>query len=80
MAKIDNLGRIVIPKEYRQKLNLKSGDPVDISIANDTVNIKAQKTLCCVCGKTLDANCTVPLCRGCIDFVIKCRDALENGN
>ncbi len=31
MAKIDNLGRLVIPKEYRKKLGIELGDDVDMS-------------------------------------------------
>ena len=32
MKRIDNLGRIVIPKEIRQKLEIKTGDAFDISV------------------------------------------------
>lgn len=31
---VDDLGRIVIPKEYRQKLGIKIGQPMEILIMN----------------------------------------------
>lgn len=36
---IDNLGRLVIPKEMRDKLNLKNGDEVTIKLENDKIVI-----------------------------------------
>lgn len=36
---IDNLGRLVIPKEMRDKLNLKNGDEVIIKLENDKIVI-----------------------------------------
>ncbi len=35
IRKIDELGRIVIPKEIRKKLNIKIGDPLEISIIDN---------------------------------------------
>ena len=35
VRKIDDLGRIVIPKEVRLKLNLKEGSPLEIYTDND---------------------------------------------
>ena len=32
--KIDELGRIVVPKEIRKKLNIKVGEPLDLSISD----------------------------------------------
>lgn len=37
---IDNLGRIVIPKEYRKTLGITSKDKLEISINEDTIEIK----------------------------------------
>lgn len=34
---LDNLGRIVIPKEMRKKLGLNNGDEVKIELVNDKV-------------------------------------------
>lgn len=37
---MDDLGRIVIPKEIRRKLNLKEGDPMEIYIHEHGVFFK----------------------------------------
>ena len=41
---IDELGRIVIPKEYRKQLNLKEGQDLELVVVNDFIVIgKARK-------------------------------------
>ena len=37
---IDELGRVVIPKEMRRSLKLKPGDSIDISVVNDKITLK----------------------------------------
>lgn len=37
IRRIDNLGRIVIPKELRRTLHIKDGDPIEIFTADDGV-------------------------------------------
>lgn len=37
IRRIDELGRIVIPKELRRTLNIKVGDPIEIFTADDGV-------------------------------------------
>jgi len=37
VRRVDDLGRIVIPKEIRKSLRIKEGDPLEISIANNSV-------------------------------------------
>ncbi len=40
-SKTSSKGQVVIPKEYRDKLGIKAGDRVGISIAADRVEIYA---------------------------------------
>ena len=51
VRKIDGLGRIVVPKEMRTRLYIDEGDPVDISIENDTIMIRKSGSVCVFCGK-----------------------------
>ena len=37
IRRIDDLGRVVIPKEIRRTLNLKEGDPLELYVTNDMV-------------------------------------------
>ena len=38
--RIDELGRVVIPKELRQHLKIKEGDILDIELVGDSVVLK----------------------------------------
>lgn len=40
IRRIDDLGRVVIPKEIRRNLRLKDGDPVEIFMEGDAVCFK----------------------------------------
>jgi len=40
---IDSLGRIVIPKAMRKKLHLKEGDPLEVRVSGDTINLMAHR-------------------------------------
>lgn len=43
IRRIDNLGRVVLPMEYRAKLRLNKEDPVTIDCVGDEIIIKAYK-------------------------------------
>lgn len=42
MKKIDNLGRVVIPKEIRAALNIKSGDELNIELKSGKIIITTE--------------------------------------
>ena len=43
VRRIDDLGRIVIPKEIRRNMSLNDGDALEITYNNDTVSIRKYK-------------------------------------
>ena len=45
VRRIDDLGRIVIPKEIRKTLRIKDGDPLEINISNENIILKKYSTL-----------------------------------
>ena len=45
IRRIDNLGRIVIPKEIRDTLRIKNGDSVEINIEGETITLKKYSEL-----------------------------------
>lgn len=45
VRKIDELGRIVIPKEIRKSLNIRNGDDVQIFIRDEEIVLKKYKKL-----------------------------------
>lgn len=40
IRRIDDLGRVVIPKEYRRVINVREGDPLELFLTEDGVLLK----------------------------------------
>lgn len=45
IRRVDDLGRIVIPKEIRKALKIREGEPVEISLSNDGKSIMLEKVV-----------------------------------
>lgn len=69
IRKIDELGRIVVPKEIRKTLDIDNGDPLEIFVEGDHIILKKHNPACLFCGKAED----VIFFRG----KLCCRDCLE---
>ena len=54
VRKLDNLGRIVLPRELRDSLEIKNHDPLEIFIDEDEIILKKYKPGCIVTGETED--------------------------
>jgi len=52
--RIDDLGRIVIPKELRKTLGIEPGTPIEIYTEEDTIILKKFENRCVLCGSTAD--------------------------
>lgn len=50
IKKIDNLGRVVVPKGYRMMLGLQPGDPLDVEVDGEKLLIRAHREGCTFCG------------------------------
>ena len=68
-AKIDMLGRVVIPVNYRKRLNLQSGSNVIISLFQNSVVLTPSVKACKLCGQTVFDGAPVELCEECIHRV-----------
>lgn len=51
---IDELGRIVIPKELRKKMDIKSDDPIEIYVEEDRIILEKFTTGCLFCDSDTD--------------------------
>lgn len=76
IRRIDDLGRVVIPKEVRKKLGFKIGDPFEIFVGDDGEIILKKyysDDVCLICGATEDVREVKGkyICVGC------CKAALE---
>ena len=63
IRKTDDLGRIVIPKELRQSLDIEEGTPIEIFVKGNEIILKKQITKLCKCGQALEE--TDRFCRNC---------------
>ncbi len=64
---LDNLGRVVIPKEMRKMLGINEGDPVEIVKAQNEVVVRKYIKGCIFCGsdkEVVEFNGAV-VCDGC---------------
>lgn len=64
IRKLDELGRIVIPKEIREKYSLEPGIPIEIFTKGKQIILeKANTTICQKCGQLIDSE--DKFCRNC---------------
>lgn len=47
---VDELGRVVIPKEIRNKLDIKEKDPIEIYVEGYSIILKKFESNCIFCG------------------------------
>ena len=51
---IDPLGRIVIPKDMRNRLEIEEGDSLEMILDDNTIVIRKYNPACILCGNTKD--------------------------
>ena len=49
VRRIDELGRVVIPKEFRRSLSIENGDEVEIIFQGDYVAVRKFEPFCVFC-------------------------------
>lgn len=52
IRKLDELGRIVVPKEMRKKLDINVGTSLEIHLEGDAIVIKKDQASCVFCHST----------------------------
>ena len=75
VRKVDELGRIVIPKEIKRTLNIEEGDPLEIFVDGEQIILKKYEpdNECIFCrggkfviefkGKKVCTNCIKGICK-----------------
>ncbi|MFW5976733.1 MAG: AbrB/MazE/SpoVT family DNA-binding domain-containing protein [Bacillota bacterium] len=69
VRKIDDLGRMVIPKELRKTMDINKKDPMEIFVENDRIILKKYEPGCIFCGdveNTVDFKGKV-VCKNCLE-------------
>lgn len=54
VRRIDDLGRVVIPKEMRRTLGLAEGDPLEIAVEGSRIILNKYSEGCAITGSTDD--------------------------
>lgn len=54
VRKVDELGRIVIPKELRNTFDISEKDSLEIFVEGDTIILKKYEPACVFCGNAKD--------------------------
>ena len=72
--RIDNLGRIGIPKHIREDMNLEENSAIliDYSPEEKEIRIKKAKNICSLCGNQTDLekiDHKIFLCRACLEQI-----------
>ncbi|WP_435921856.1 AbrB/MazE/SpoVT family DNA-binding domain-containing protein [Paenibacillus sp. DYY-L-2] len=50
VRKVDQLGRIVLPKSLRKRYQMNEGDPVEILVQGDHIILERYRPKCVFCG------------------------------
>ena len=69
VRKLDQLGRLVIPKETRRAFNINEGEPVEIFTDEDKIIIKKYNPGCQCCGNMKDVKeyKGIKICKKCLN-------------
>jgi len=54
VRRIDELGRIVLPIELRNKMDIKTKDSIEIFVEDDKIILKKYEPACLFCGNADD--------------------------
>lgn len=68
VRKVDQLGRIVLPKSLRKRYLMNEGDPVEIFVQGDHIILERYRPKCVFCGSMEEIRDYKEryLCEGCI--------------
>lgn len=76
VRRIDELGRVVLPKEWRDINNIKEKDALELHIDGRSLTLKKHENSCVFCAsrKGLQAHNNIYICKKCVNSLI-----LSNG-
>ena len=69
VRKLDELGRVVIPKEIRSKLDIEEKDPIEIYVDGSSIILKKSISGCIFCNNSrgLTSYKEKLVCKGCLE-------------
>ena len=72
VRKVDKLGRIVIPAEFRKSLSLQLGEEVEIIMEGNTVVLRKYEERCVFCGSSDNIEILInrQVCKKCMKVLL----------
>lgn len=67
--KIDKLGRIVLPMDFRKALGLEGEITVVIGVDENAITVKGAKNVCRLCGSEKAVFAHLKICLECIEKI-----------
>ena len=64
--KIDKLGRIVLPMDFRKALGLEGEAGVVLEISGDTITVRGADASCRLCGSLNNVSESLKICSHCV--------------
>ena len=73
VRKVDDLGRIVLPKELRMVLDIAERDPLEIFVEGHYIMLQKYQPSCIFCGNAKDTTVfkNKNVCKECLDELMK---------
>ncbi|WP_024834011.1 AbrB/MazE/SpoVT family DNA-binding domain-containing protein [Ruminiclostridium josui] len=56
VRKLDSLGRYVLPKELRSRLNIDIGDSLEVFVDGNSILLRKYEPYCIFCNEVKDVN------------------------
>ena len=80
IRKVDELGRVVIPIEIRNKFGIAEKDPIEIYVEGSSIVLKKFEQNCIFCGSTKDLveYKDKLICSKCADNLMKLKEEKKN--
>ena len=69
VRRIDELGRLVLPMEFRKALNVDTKCDIAMEIKDGSIILTPNESICYSCGKTIPAKSKYHLCNDCIKAI-----------
>lgn len=67
--KIDNLGRVVLPKELRNRIRISADNFVAISYHDGKIIIEKKQPYCVICNNSENIKESIGICQSCIERI-----------
>lgn len=73
VRRIDELGRVVLPKELRNTFGIEEKDPLEIYVDGDKIILKKYEPACVFCGEAegVENYLGKNICQGCLSRLQK---------